>query len=294
MHTIQRFLAYGLCLLSIACTNPTATTTADATNKVDTTKPTPTASTEAPATHRVVPSADIQWGALNPARGDKSPKAGDLWGDRTKDVATGFLVEFVDGFASPPHIHNVSYRAIVLDGLIHNNDPKSPLVWMPVGSYWTQPAGEAHITAAKGLSRAYVEIDQGPYLVHPTEQAFDNGEVDVNLIPENQVWLDALLIESATEGAAKAMMMALWKKNDQVGQLIKLPAGFDGIIQGKGNAFHAVVIQGTCTYGSVENTSTTLLDAGSYFTSNGTFNHPIQTEEEVIVYIRSSGLVHVG
>lgn len=36
---------------------------------------------------------------------------------------------------------------------------------MPLGSFWTQPSGEVHITAAKGEENiAYVEIDSGPDL----------------------------------------------------------------------------------------------------------------------------------
>ena len=36
---------------------------------------------------------------------------------------------------------------------------------MPAGSFWTQPAGEVHITSARGQETiAYVEIDEGPYL----------------------------------------------------------------------------------------------------------------------------------
>ena len=38
---------------------------------------------------------------------------------------------------------------------------------------------------------AYIEIDEGPYLVEPTENAFDNGERPVNLDRSNLVWLDA-------------------------------------------------------------------------------------------------------
>lgn len=109
--------------------------------------------------------SDIEWSPLNPARGDNSPLAGNIWGDRTKEGATGFLVQFKKGFSSPPHIHNVTYRGIVLSGEVHNDDPEAANMWMPAGSYWTQPAGEAHITSAAGdFNMAYIEIQNGPYL----------------------------------------------------------------------------------------------------------------------------------
>ena len=109
----------------------------------------PTVSVTNP-TNKVKHSSEIEWEQLNPARGDQSPQAGTIWGDRKGEVATGFLAKFVDGFSSPPHIHNVSYRALVLEGLVHNDDPGASEMWMPTGSFWTQPAGEPHITSAKG------------------------------------------------------------------------------------------------------------------------------------------------
>ncbi|MEO0474122.1 MAG: DUF4437 domain-containing protein, partial [Bacteroidota bacterium] len=82
-------------------------------------------------------SSAIEWEKLNPARGDQSPQAGTIWGDRKGEVATGFLAKFVDGFSSPPHIHNVTYRALVLKGLVHNDDEAAEKMWMPTGSFWT-------------------------------------------------------------------------------------------------------------------------------------------------------------
>ncbi len=131
----------------------------------------------------------IKWQKLNPARGDKSPLAGPLWGDLKEEVPTAFLAQFLDGFSSPPHIHNVSYRAIVIDGELHNDDPKAAKMWMPQSSYWTQPAGEPHITAARGKRNiALVEIDKGPYLVRPIKQSFDNGERPYNIHASNIIW----------------------------------------------------------------------------------------------------------
>ncbi|WP_430430867.1 DUF4437 domain-containing protein [Oceanicaulis sp.] len=140
----------------------------------------------------IVQAQDVVWSPLNPLRGDQSPRAGALWGDRTRDEAAGFLVEFLEGFASPAHIHNITYRGVVLSGLLHNDDPDAANMWMPEGSFWTQPAGEGHVTAASGQTNlAYIEIDEGPYLVQPVDEAFDAGERPVNLHATNLVWLDA-------------------------------------------------------------------------------------------------------
>ncbi len=117
-------------------------------------------------TSKVVLKSEVKWENLNPARGDKSPKAGTLWGDRNESGPTGFLIKPTDGFKSPPHIHNVSYRGVIISGLIHNDDPKAENMWMPEGSFWTQPKGKVHVTAAKGSNTtlAYIEIEEGPIL----------------------------------------------------------------------------------------------------------------------------------
>jgi hypothetical protein len=128
-------------------------------------------------TNKVILSSEIVFEKLNPARGDQSPQAGTIWGDRNETEATGFLAKFVDGFSSPPHIHNVTYRAVVIKGMVHNDDPKAENMWMPAGSFWTQPVGASHITSAQGAENiALVEIDKGPYLVKPIDEAFDKGE----------------------------------------------------------------------------------------------------------------------
>ena len=65
----------------------------------------------------VVPSSELKFIPLNPARGDASPQAGVLWGDIRKDMPSGILLRFAKGFASPPHIHNitsVSYTHLTL------------------------------------------------------------------------------------------------------------------------------------------------------------------------------------
>lgn len=249
-------------------------------------------------TNKVVLSSEIKWEQLNPARGDKSPQAGTVWGNRKAEVPTGFLAKFVDGFSSPPHIHNVTYRAVVIKGLIHNDDPKAENMWMPSGSFWTQPLGEAHITSAKGEENiAYVEIDQGPYLVKPITEAHDNGERPVNIDSSNIVWLDASKTNWIAKNS-KAEISFLWesKKNDSLkGLFVKLPANFNGTITSDGTIFHAIVISGTIDYEMPETKEIKNLDAGSYFGSTGKSLHTFSTQNnpENMVYIRTNGTVNI-
>ncbi len=240
----------------------------------------------------VVLTSEVKWEQLNPARGDKSPKAGTLWGDRNGTGPTGFLVKFVDGFSSPPHIHNVSYRGVVISGLIHNDDPDAADMWLPTGSFWTQPKGEVHITAAKGSTNvAYIEIEQGPYLVLPTEEVFDSGERPVNVDASNIVWIDQPGIPASADGPKVAF---LWgdPQDDQLnGTFVKLPAGFTGKIDSHGSTFRAVVIKGQPQYQAPGETEVKSLEPGSYFSSKGASVHQLSSKagEESIIYIRTDG-----
>ncbi|MES9831946.1 MAG: DUF4437 domain-containing protein [Candidatus Thiodiazotropha sp. DIVDIV] len=247
----------------------------------------------------VILASEVKWEPLNPARGDKSPMAGTLWGDRKGSVPTGFLVKFAQGFSSPPHIHNVSYRGIVINGLIHNDDPSAADMWMPTGSFWTQPKGEVHITAAKDSTNvAYIEIESGPYLVLPTEKAFDSGERPVNVDASNIVWLETSNTKwgdqpGASTSADQPKVAFLWgiPQGDQLnGSLIKLPAGFTGKIHTHGSTFRAVVAKGQLHYQVSKVDSKTLM-SGSYFSSEGESVHSVssQVDEESTLYVRTNG-----
>ncbi len=240
----------------------------------------------------VVLTSEVKWEPLNPARGDKSPRAGTLWGDRNGTGPTGFLVEFVDGFSSPPHIHNVSYRGVVISGLIHNDDPGAADMWLPTGSFWTQPKGEVHITAAKGSTNvAYIEIEQGPYLVLPTEEAFDSGERPVNVDASNIVWIDQPGIPASADGPKVAFLWGNPQDDQLNGTLVKLPAGFTGKIDSHGSTFRAVVIKGQPQYQAPGETAVKTLEPGSYFSSKGESVHQVSSEagEESIIYVRTDG-----
>ncbi|MBC2846720.1 DUF4437 domain-containing protein [Winogradskyella flava] len=246
-------------------------------------------------TNAVVLSSEIQWEKLNPARGDQSPQAGTIWGDRKGEVATGFLAKFVDGFSSPPHIHNVTYRAVVLKGQIHNDDAEAENMWMGTGSFWTQPKGEAHITSAKGKENiAYVEIDKGPYLVKPIDEAFDDGEKPMNLDASNIVWLGANKT-NLIKSKSKAEISFLWENEGLQGLFIKLQSGFNGAIESDGSVFRAVVIDGELNYELPQDNDAKSLSVGSSFSSSDKAIHKITNNKgtSVLIYIRTNGTFKV-
>ena len=243
--------------------------------------------------HELVLASDVEWEQLNPARGDKSPQAGTLWGDRKGTVPTGFLARFVDGFSSPPHIHNATYRAVVISGSIHNDDPAAAEMWMPAGSFWTQPKGEVHITAAKGTTNiALVEIDRGPYLVHPVKEAFDSGERPINVDASNVVWVDPPGMTASANGPKVAYLWGKLQEGQSNGTFVRLPAGFKGKIHSYGSIFRAVVIKGQPQY--LGNDVKTL-QPGSYFGSKGETVHRLSSKQggESTIYIRTDGMYEI-
>lgn len=276
-------VALAFVLSVIACQQTSDTT--------DSTTPKPiTQETISTPTNQVFLASDIQWTPLNPARGDQSPQAGTLWGDRSKEVPTGFLVKFVKGFSSPPHIHNVTYRGVVIKGLIHNDDPTAEKMWMPAGSFWTQPAGEAHITAAKSEENmAFIEIDHGPYLVKPTEKAFDNGERPINIDCSNIVWTEQVGITNAGNTSKIAYLWGQPQTGESYGTLLKLPAGFKGVIKSEGAIFRAVITEGQLSYQMPNTTESQTLAVGSHFSSEGKAVHQLSTDQETILYVRTNG-----
>ena len=234
----------------------------------------------------VVLVSEVEWGALNPARGAAGPRAGTLWGDRAGAGASGFLVEFLEGFESPPHIHNVSYRGVVVEGLVHNDDPGAQAMWMPAGSYWTQPRGGVHITSASGARNvAYIEIEDGPYLVQPVEEAFDSGEAPVNVDAGNLVWLDL---------AGGARVAHLWggpRAGEWSGALLELGDGFEGVLRTAGASLRVVVIGGRLELAD----GGAALPAGSSVGSSGDGGQAIAVAADgaSLVYVRVLGELEV-
>lgn len=225
----------------------------------------------------VLSVSDVKWQQLNPARGDASPGAANLWGDRTQSGATGFLVRFTDGFKSPPHIHNVSYRGVVIRGLIHNDDPNAEEMWMAPGSYWTQPKGEAHITAARGEEvMAFIEIDEGPYLVQGAEDAYDSDEKPLNVHTSNLIWHS---IKTHPE-EAKAHLAFLWGDPDEGpgGALLRLESGTP-VVTSSPTVFHAVVVEGALIVDGA------LLKPGSHL-SGHRLKLSCQAQKHCLVYVR--------
>ncbi|OHX64562.1 DUF4437 domain-containing protein [Flammeovirga pacifica] len=241
------------------------------------------------STNKVGLSKDIKFIPLNPARGDKAPQAGAIYGNIRKDVATGYIGKFKNGFSSPPHIHNITYRAIVMNGELHNADEKAPKMWMTTGSIWTQPKGQSHITAAQGENAmAYIEIDSGPYLVKHEGEAFESDEKPINMHASNVIYLGKSESKLIGENCDAKIAYVWEKKNGENGYLLKLPTGFKGNVYSEGSIFFGIIISGKVAYTMPDSGKIIGLDQGSHFESKTKAIHDISTNEESLVYIRTN------
>ena len=248
---------------------------------------------------RVVTPGQVSYVPLNPARGGNSPRAGVLWGDIRMNVASGVLLQFADGFSSPPHIHNITYRAVVISGEMHNDDPDAAYLWMGPGSFWTQPAGENHITAVRpgSAATAFLEIDSGPYLVRPPGEAFDNGERPLNLLSSNLVWQTRAeftwLGRSSTPGDGPRVAL-LWgdlRVGTPSGSLLELPAGYTARLSSVDGELKVVVIRGEIAHKVSAATNRTLIGAGGFVESAGGVPHALgcRSVDKCLLYVRTDG-----
>lgn len=243
---------------------------------------------------KILLARDVNYEALNPARGEMSPRAGTLWGNRNKEVPTGFLAQFKNGFSSPPHIHNATYRAVVISGGIHNDDPNAELMWMGPGSFWTQPKGETHITAAQGHTNiALVEIDKGPYLVKPPTAEFDSGERPVNIDASNIVWIPVTEQSSSPKNAEISYLWGKQAAGESRGLFLRFSPAFTGTIRAAGNTFHAVVIEGSLEHDSSDGE---VLESGSYFGASAASKHQINASATsgATIYIRTNDRIELS
>ncbi len=183
---------------------------------------------------------------------------------------------------------------MVISGLIHNDDLNADDMWMPAGSFWTQPKGEVHITAARGSNNiALVEIDKSPYLVRSFKEAFDSGEKPINVDPSNLIWLDPPgMPSSSSKGVKVAYLWGPQEDGQSNGTFVRLPAGYSGEIHSRGKTFRAVVIKGQPKYFGDE---VQILEPGSYFGSKGAAMHQVSSSagEETVIYVRTNGKYEV-
>ncbi len=243
---------------------------------------------------------DLTYQPLNAARGDASPQAGVLWGDLKVDTPTGAIIKFKPGFSSPPHIHNITYRAVVIEGAVHNDDPNASTMWMGPGSFWSQPAGEDHITSAISEEGAtiFLEILEGPYLVQPSDEAFENDEHPINVDAGNVVWLESSdltwIAQSGIPDRAGPQMAFLWgavSDGQQNGTFLRIPSGSGGRISNDSAQLRAVLVKGEATLAESGSEPAQALLPGSYVGAGRDVARQLScdTASDCVFYVSTEG-----
>ena len=212
---------------------------------------------------------------------------------------TGAIIKFAPNFSSPPHIRNITYRGIVIEGAVHNDDPDAANMWTGPGSFWSQPAGEPHITSASGEDGAtiFLGILESPYLVQPTDEAFDNHEHPVNVEAGNIVWLDTSDVtwidQPGAEGDdAVAQIAYLWgDAKGENGIFLPIPAGASRTLEGSDKMMRAVTIAGDASVTLPDADAAEALKPGSYFGSESGGSYPVacEADEDCMLYVRTDG-----
>ncbi len=86
-------------------------------------------------------------------------KAAAAYGD-LQHGAHGTFIKMPAGFVSTVHNHTGDYYGVVLSGVGVNGTPNSKDVALPVGSYWSQKGGEAHVTKCISPNECIFFINQ--------------------------------------------------------------------------------------------------------------------------------------
>jgi beta-alanine degradation protein BauB len=76
------------------------------------------------------------------------------------NAAHGSFLKMPSGYISVSHAHTHDYHAVVISGVAVNQQGDKNAVSLPVGSYWFQKGGEAHVTKCVSPNECIFFISQ--------------------------------------------------------------------------------------------------------------------------------------
>jgi hypothetical protein len=98
------------------------------------------------APSKSIPVTELTYGATGVTDGVHGElKAAPAYGDLAHG-AHGTFIKMPAGYVSKVHTHTEDYWGVVISGVAVNGLPGSADIALPVGSYWFQKGGEAHVT----------------------------------------------------------------------------------------------------------------------------------------------------
>jgi beta-alanine degradation protein BauB len=115
------------------------------------------------------PVTDLHYGPTGVSDGvhgelNAAPAYGDL-----SHGPHGTFIKMPAGFVSHVHIHSEDYWGVVISGVAVNGLPGSKDLALPVGSYWFQKGGEAHVTKCISPNECIFFISQQGRFDYVTE-----------------------------------------------------------------------------------------------------------------------------
>jgi hypothetical protein len=131
-------------------------------------------STHAPATPASQPSVstpvtELHYGPTGVSDGVHGElNAAPAYGDLTRGPH-GTFIKMPAGFVSHVHTHSEDYWGVVISGVAVNGLPGSKDVALPVGSYWFQKGGEAHVTKCISPNECIFFISQQGHFDYVTD-----------------------------------------------------------------------------------------------------------------------------
>ena len=106
------------------------------------------------------PVTDLKYGPTGVSDGIHGElMAGPAYGDLAHG-AHGTFIKMPAGFVSKVHTHTEDYWGVVISGVAVNGTPGSKDLALPVGSYWFQKGGEAHVTKCISPNECIFFINQ--------------------------------------------------------------------------------------------------------------------------------------
>ena len=219
--------------------------------------------------------ADLKWGPMDPAMGDKGPQIAPLWGVASSGP-NAFLIKVSAANKGVFHTHTNSYHGVTIMGepnhLQANETKPKPL---PPGSYWFEPGGAAHNSQCLGKAECIALIQ------------FVDGKADFAMAePKKEDKPDPKYAEKRAKdlkwtpldpklGAKGPSTAVLWgdPASGEHGFLIKIPAGGTSPAHTHSADYHAVVVQGTVMNYAPDDKAPKEMPPGSYYSQPGNMAH---------------------
>lgn len=192
----------------------------------------------------ILAAKDVPWTVAPPG----PQQTAKLWGDRTKGAA-GVLVKVPGGWKSEVHAYTGDQHVILISGRwvheIEEDGAGADRVLSP-GSYWEEPAGEAHQDRCEPGAECIVLV-YAPEKVAPVPAGADTRAATHTKRPPGIIRPASDLKWVRQSPDVPLMLASLWGHRDEghFGELVKMPSGFNSGLHAHTGNYYGVLLSGT-------------------------------------------------